>query len=1145
MTRLRALAGLALAGLVACDGGAGPGPDEPEPPRAVSITISPSSAELSQVGETVVFRASLTDQYGAAFAGTVAWSSDAPHVFSVDASGVVTAVGAGAGTVRAAYQQLVATAGVEVALQAAGLEVASGGDQRGFEHQAPPQPVVVRRTGPGGSPVAGVAVRFEVLSGGGTVDSGVETTDAAGLASVRWVLGGTASLQTLAASVDGGSRVEVAAHSAGPPVCDRTPEVGRALTAATGRSDCALVAAADLAAVAHLEMAGPWRPDAPSNAPSILALEPDDLAGLASLVHLDLNGNRLTELPSGLAEAAPLLEFLDLSYNLLTTLPNEGLAGLERLEFLNLGANPVEEAEPRAFAGLPALATVDLGLARLTTLPAGVLSHLTALTDLLLTSNRLTGLPADAFQNLGRLRRIDLSRNRLAALPEDVFQGMALLRDLNLGGNRLSRLPSGLFDDLSALRSLYLSDNQIADVPADAFRDLASLQVLHLGGNFLDSLPQGIFRGVEGLQSLLLMPNPGAPFVLTAELERTDSQNPLAPGPAQLRARVATGAPFPITVSLSAPGGSLSTASVSIPTGAVESGQVTATNAPGSSFSVSARASPVPAVRCPSGAPCFSGIETAVGPRLVLANPAAAMLTVPSVHLTQAVQDAEGSVPLVAGRRALLRVFARSDSANAFQPEARALFYQDGAMVHDSRLVAPAGGIPTGIEEGRVDGSFNAVVPGSVLRPGVEMVVELDPDRALPLAPASVRRVPAQGRAVLDVRSVPALRLKIVPVHYAWATNAGTNAKVLEFARGLGEPDAAGLRFARALLPTPGLNATVREPYLTWADTTVMGGPGLLDEIELLRHLEVGGEDMYYHGVFAAPRIVREGGFWNFVGLAFTPGQSGITMTHEHDGAETAAAAQIIAHEIGHNLGLEHAPCGVPASVDPAFPYADGSTGAWGYDFGGSGRPERMASPVHSRDLMSYCLPQWVSDYSFAKALRYLVETTAPARIGTVAPSVGSVAGIASNRSSQSGRSLLLWGGVRDGWPVLEPPFVWEALPKLPERPGPYRLEGYNRAGRRLFALNFDPIPSSRGDRSFLFAIPFEPSWERELAEVVLTGPEGRVRADAAASRRLAVFTDPVTGRVRSIAREWSGVLPADGDFNGLRVVRGLPEASR
>ena len=73
----------------------------------------------------------------------------------------------------------------------------------------------------------------------------------------------------------------------------------------------------------------------------------------------------------------------------------------------------------------------------------------------------------------------------------------------------------------------------------------------------------------------------------------------------------------------------------------------------------------------------------------------------------------------------------------------------------------------------------------------------------------------------------------------------------------------------------------------------------------------------------------------------------------------------VIAHELGHNLSLRHAPCGTRG--DPSFPYPDGSIGAWGYDFRDGGRLVRHST----RDLMSYCDPQWISDYHFTNALRF------------------------------------------------------------------------------------------------------------------------------------------------------------------------------
>ena len=114
--RVRAL-GLACVVVAGCgDGGSGgtTPPEPPDPPRPTAISVSPTSVELTALGETATFTASVTDQYGAAFNATVAWSGDAPEVFSISAAGVATAVGNGAGTVTATFQGLVARASVAV-----------------------------------------------------------------------------------------------------------------------------------------------------------------------------------------------------------------------------------------------------------------------------------------------------------------------------------------------------------------------------------------------------------------------------------------------------------------------------------------------------------------------------------------------------------------------------------------------------------------------------------------------------------------------------------------------------------------------------------------------------------------------------------------------------------------------------------------------------------------------------------------------------------------------------------------------------------------------------------------------------------------------------------------------------------------------
>jgi hypothetical protein len=66
-----------------------------------------------------------------------------------------------------------------------------------------------------------------------------------------------------------------------------------------------------------------------------------------------------------------------------------------------------------------------------------------------------------------------------------------------------------------------------------------------------------------------------------------------------------------------------------------------------------------------------------------------------------------------------------------------------------------------------------------------------------------------------------------------------------------------------------------------------------------------------------------------------------------------------MAHELGHMHGRQHAPCGVDG--DTSYPYASARIGDWGYYAPG----ERLLAPTSFYDVMSYCWPQWISDYSY------------------------------------------------------------------------------------------------------------------------------------------------------------------------------------
>jgi len=162
----------------------------------------------------------------------------------------------------------------------------------------------------------------------------------------------------------------------------------------------------------------------------------------------------------------------------------------------------------------------------------------------------------------------------------------------------------------------------------------------------------------------------------------------------------------------------------------------------------------------------------------------------------------------------------------------------------------------------------------------------------------------------------------------------------------------------------------------------------------------------------------------------------------------------IMAHELGHNFGLAHAPCGTTEGVDPGYPYPGGSIG-----FGGVDLVNLFPYGAGTPDIMGYCGDPWISDYSYQfifnnVALGPATRTAAPAR-------------------SESG--ILIWGRVQNGRPILEPAFEVDAAPSLPTQPGPHRLEAIADDGTLILGFSFDGERLDH-DRSggcvFAFVVP-------------------------------------------------------------------------
>ena len=90
-------------------------------------------------------------------------------------------------------------------------------------------------------------------------------------------------------------------------------------------------------------------------------------------------------------------------------------------------------------------------------------------------------------------------------------------------------------------------------------------------------------------------------------------------------------------------------------------------------------------------------------------------------------------------------------------------------------------------------------------------------------------------------------------------------------------------------------------------------------------------------------------------------------------------AGVTLAHELGHNQGRKHVDCGGPANPDPGYPYPTnqiGNVSPSGY-YGFDPKTRTVIPPNGAADYMSYCNPEWTSDYTWRAIYNSLGSTSA------------------------------------------------------------------------------------------------------------------------------------------------------------------------
>lgn len=370
--------------------------------------------------------------------------------------------------------------------------------------------------------------------------------------------------------------------------------------------------------------------------------------------------------------------------------------------------------------------------------------------------------------------------------------------------------------------------------------------------------------------------------------------------------------------------------------------------------------------------------------------------SVERAYLSQSVQLPDGSVPLVAGRDALLRVFARANEPNSWRPLARVQLFRNNSLFATLNATYGGSGIDTVVNEGVPSGSWNLRIPGALVVPGLRFRVEVDPERSITDdEDPDDNSWPRDGSAQpVTVQELQPWRVVLVPVENTASSLTGdVSASNTE----------AFISVARQLLPVDSVDVRVRETF-TSGVPVLQSNDGnnawtqLLSELNAARVAE-GRSGEYWYGVVKVD--YRSG----IAGYGYVPGRTGVGWDYLPGGARVAA------HEWGHNMSRRHAPCGNVGNADGAFPFSGGVIGSWGWN----SATNALISPS-ATDLMGYCGNQWISSYNWTAMLNYRRNTNA-----LVAPASSAASGNAA------GDRLLVWGTLSAQGVQVEPTFLLTA----------------------------------------------------------------------------------------------------------------------
>lgn len=363
-------------------------------------------------------------------------------------------------------------------------------------------------------------------------------------------------------------------------------------------------------------------------------------------------------------------------------------------------------------------------------------------------------------------------------------------------------------------------------------------------------------------------------------------------------------------------------------------------------------------VLAPTGLPSIDYAST-VGKWACCLLPNGPDMRVTAIEVTQAIQDLNNSVDLVAGKRTFVRVHVSSPQARS--GVTATLTGRRGATTFTPALtpINPGGTITVKPlpDRGQLNDSFLFELPATWTNGtgSLQLTARLDPANAF----GDPSRSNNVSTITVNLLPGPTMRLRIYNVRYTLGGSTYQAASLhlnaleswLRRAYPIANLDVSRRTYTYTSPGLPNVDVLNANMSVAWLLEIILGGMsprtffyGIVDD----------GGDFMRGKALGIPGTVSSG-------PTGTPGGS---FGWDTDGSYGDWYG---GHEIAHSLGRSHANfCG--AGGGTAFPYPNGqispslsgNTAIYGFDIG-----NRAIYPPTWRDVMTYCNNQWVSDFTY------------------------------------------------------------------------------------------------------------------------------------------------------------------------------------